>query len=153
MFFPVCYTTSHDSQAHVNPHAPVCHHLFQERTRRTMTTSHKCHLLNLKVRGVMMSSDMSQCCLECLAKWRPITQHYVAMTEQEAETSDPLHSRHAHPPASELTIQCNWQIAAPVRFSWLQIIQLECFKTPSGCLRKKPRPIFLAKLTSPVSVL
>lgn len=68
-------------------------------------------------------SDMSQRCIGCLAKWRPITQHYVAMTKREAETSDPLHSRRAHPPASKLTTQCQWETTAPVRFSWLQIIQ------------------------------
>lgn len=130
-------TQSHGSQPHVNLHAPFCnHHLFREGTRRTMTALFKCHLLNLEVRRVIMWSDMSQRCIGCLAESRPITQHYVAMTKQEAETSDPLQSRYAHPPASKLTIQCHWEITAPVRFSWLQIIQQECSKTPSGCMLK-----------------
>lgn len=52
------------------------------------------------------------CVCVCVAEWRSITQHYVAMTKQKAEASDPVHSRHAHPPACELTIQCHWEITA-----------------------------------------
>ena len=65
-----------------------------------------------------------------VAEWGPITQHYVAMTKQKAETSDPMHSRHSPPPASKLTIQCHWEITAPVRFSWLEIITVGMLKRP-----------------------
>lgn len=92
-----CYTISWRLSKHRFPLFFLfflCHYLFPEGTGRTTIALFKCFVLNLQVRV-----DMWQRCIGCLAEWRPITQHYVAMTKQETENSDLLQSRRAHPPA------------------------------------------------------